>query len=96
MRKMLVVLCIILLLLPATNAQDITTVAGASTSITLAAPEDAAEPLTFIIDALPVNGVLTGEAPNFVYQPNAGFVGTALPVVKYHCNCCSSKWCCAG
>lgn len=78
MRKMLVVLCIMLLLLPATNAQDITTVAGASTSITLAAPEDAVEPLTFIVDALPVNGVLTGEAPNFVYQPNAGFVGTDM------------------
>ena len=76
MRKLIVVMCILLLLLPATNAQDITTVAGASTSITLSAPEDAAEPLTFIVDALPINGLLTGEAPNLVYQPKAGFVGT--------------------
>lgn len=76
MRKMIVIMCIMMLLLPATHAQDVTTVTGASTSITLSAPEEAVEPLTFIVDALPINGVLTGEAPNFVYQPNAGFVGT--------------------
>ncbi|MCA9893867.1 MAG: S8 family serine peptidase [Anaerolineae bacterium] len=76
MRKLLIVLCILLLLLPATNAQDITTVAGAPATITLNAPEDAVEPLTFIVDALPINGTLIGEAPDFVYQPDAGFVGT--------------------
>ncbi|WP_196138219.1 Ig-like domain-containing protein [Aliikangiella sp. G2MR2-5] len=34
------------------------------------------DPLTYEIVNIPTNGILTGDGPNYIYTPNAGFVGT--------------------
>jgi parallel beta-helix repeat protein len=60
---------------PVANAQTVTTKVGAAKAITLTGSDADSNALTFSIVAQPLNGILTGTAPNLIYTPNASFVG---------------------
>jgi uncharacterized repeat protein (TIGR01451 family) len=49
---------------------------GNAVSITLAGTDVDGDTLSFAIQTPPVNGTLSGAAPNLLYTPNAGFSGT--------------------
>lgn len=61
---------------PTATALNFGTSAGASINIVLAGSDADNDSLTYIIVAQPVNGTLSGTAPNLTYTPNVGFVGT--------------------
>lgn len=65
-------------------AQDgsVSTAVDEGVSISLTGTDPDGDPLTFIIGSAPFHGTLTGTAPNFTYQPDAGFSGTDLIVFK--------------
>ncbi len=61
---------------PVADAQSIDTDENTSVAITLTGSDIDSAPLTFTVVGTPLNGTLSGTAPNLVYSPNAGFVGS--------------------
>ena len=61
---------------PVATAQSVITSFETSLPITLAGTDANNDPLSFTVTSGPASGVLTGTAPNLVYQPNIGFAGT--------------------
>ena len=59
---------------PVANSQSVTA-AGVSVPITLTGSDPQNAALTFTVATQPVNGSLSGVAPNLTYTPNSGFVG---------------------
>lgn len=78
--RFLILLIVLALLAVLANAQEgntaVSTSADTPVALVLAVPAGLVEPVTFSIDTLPSNGSLVGTAPQLVYTPNAGFVGT--------------------
>ncbi|MCA9893868.1 MAG: S8 family serine peptidase [Anaerolineae bacterium] len=58
------------------QSNSVSTTAGTATDLILQAPDGAVEPLTFVIDVLPINGRLVGQPPQLTYIPNNGYSGT--------------------
>lgn len=74
------IMLLIGVLAPIIIAQDdeplsITIKPDTAQAITLPIPDGITPPVSYSIDAAPIHGALTGTAPDFVYTPNAGFVG---------------------
>lgn len=61
---------------PIAQSQNISTVSETPKSITLNATDVDGQALTYSIARSPLHGTLTGSAPNFIYQPNVGYVGS--------------------
>ncbi|ETR70712.1 MAG: hypothetical protein OMM_03038 [Candidatus Magnetoglobus multicellularis str. Araruama] len=61
---------------PIANNQYIVTSVNASVGITLTGNHVDGEELEFEIIDYPVNGVLTGNIPHFIYKPNYNYIGT--------------------
>ena len=60
---------------PVGDAQQLVTAVDTPLAITLTAGDENDDPLTFEVVTQPLNGTLTGEAPNLVYIPDPGFQG---------------------
>lgn len=60
---------------PVANAQSVTTDEDASVAITLAGTDPDGNPLSYRVEALPLNGSLTGSAPALTYIPNLNYSG---------------------
>ena len=60
---------------PVANPANVVTFIDLPVNITLTGSDINGDPLTFTVESLPADGVLTGTAPNLVYTPNAGYVG---------------------
>lgn len=60
---------------PIANSQNVTYDLNTPKAITLTGSDIDGNPLTYIVDALPTNGSLSGTAPNLTYTPNSGFTG---------------------
>lgn len=60
---------------PVADAQSVQVPFNTAKPVTLTAMDPDNEPLTWSIVTPPVNGVLSGTAPNLTYMPNAGFTG---------------------
>lgn len=60
---------------PVADDQPVTTDEDTSVPITLTATDADKDPLTYSIVSEPSHGVLTGEAPNVTYTPNANYNG---------------------
>lgn len=60
---------------PVASDQSANTLLDAPVNITLAAADADNDPLTYSIASEPLNGSLSGSAPNLTYAPNAGFTG---------------------
>ena len=76
-RLHLVLLFLFLMLVVPAHGQSatLTTPANVALDLHLTAPDSAVEPLTFVIDALPTNGRLVGQAPQLMYIPYNGYIG---------------------
>src|SRR5439155_21914898 len=61
---------------PTANAQSVTAYWNHGTGVTLTGSDPDGDSLTFSVAANPVNGVLSGSAPNLTYTPNNNFVGS--------------------
>ncbi|MBI3977115.1 MAG: Ig-like domain-containing protein [Chloroflexi bacterium] len=59
----------------AARPQDVQTAAGQAVAITLQGVEASGLPLTFTVQASPLNGRLSGTAPSLTYTPAANFSG---------------------
>ncbi|HHN47107.1 MAG TPA: hypothetical protein ENN09_06665 [Planctomycetes bacterium] len=46
-----------------------------STNVMLIASDPDGDPIDYIVDTLPLHGVLSGEPPNLIYTPFAGYLG---------------------
>ncbi len=62
--------------LPVANAQNPSTPQDTPLNITLTGADDDGDTLAFAAVSNPAHGQLSGTAPNLVYTPNPGFVGT--------------------
>lgn len=60
---------------PVADDQSVVTNEDTSVQITLVAQDDDGDLLSFNIVSPPINGILSGAAPNLTYTPFAGFVG---------------------
>lgn len=60
---------------PVANSQSVATTEDAPVAITLTAFDAEGDALTYIVDAHPAHGVLTGVAPDLTYTPNANYNG---------------------
>ncbi len=60
---------------PVANRQVLTTLVDQPLAILLSGSDTENQVLTYTVSAQPVNGTLTGTAPNLVYTPTAGYVG---------------------
>jgi serine protease len=60
---------------PVANDQSVTTIQDTPVDITLTASDVDNDPLTYSIDSVPSNGVLTGSAPDFTYTPDDNYNG---------------------
>ena len=60
---------------PVANNQAVTTPEDTPVAITLTGSDPENDPLTFAIVTGPVNGTLSGTAPNVTYTPNANYFG---------------------
>jgi hypothetical protein len=56
------------------NNQSVATALNTAKAVTLASTDPNNDPLTFSVTN-PVNGTLSGTAPNLIYTPNPGFIG---------------------
>lgn len=76
-RLHLVLLFLFLMLVVPSHGQSatLTTHVNVALDLHLTAPDTAVEPLTFVIDALPTNGRLVGQAPQLMYIPYNGYIG---------------------
>lgn len=63
---------------PVADSQTVTLPEEGSATVTLTGTDPEGDPLTFTLVSQPMNGVLTGTAPNFTYTPAANFSGTDL------------------
>ncbi|HET7696011.1 MAG TPA: choice-of-anchor tandem repeat GloVer-containing protein [Vicinamibacterales bacterium] len=61
---------------PVALDQTVTSNGGSPVPIVLGALDADGDPLLYYIGDAPLNGGLTGAAPNLTYTPNAGFTGT--------------------
>jgi RHS repeat-associated protein len=61
---------------PVATSQTITTNEGTAANILLSGSDIDADALTYSITTQPLNGVLTGTAPNITYTPNGDFSGS--------------------
>jgi hypothetical protein len=61
---------------PVANDQSVTTAEDTAKAITLTGSDADGDPLTFAIVTSPVNGTLSGTAPNMTYTPSAGYAGS--------------------
>lgn len=61
---------------PVATPQNVTVLENTSASITLTATDPNNDPLTYNIATQPTHGSLSGVAPNVIYQPNAGYLGS--------------------
>jgi RHS repeat-associated protein len=60
---------------PLANNLNVTSIEDASITVVLQASDAEGDALSYVIVDQPVNGVLSGNAPNLVYQPNIHFNG---------------------
>ncbi len=61
---------------PVAQSQNVSLNEDAIRAITLLATDPEGNPISYILQSLPVNGTLTGTAPNLSYRPAANFHGT--------------------
>ena len=61
---------------PVSSSQSVTTDEDTSVSIVLVGTDIDGDTLTYTVTTPPVNGLLTGVAPNLSYVPNSNFNGT--------------------
>ena len=61
---------------PLANAQAVTTIQDTAKAITLSGSDVEGSALSFITLANPTNGSLSGTAPDLMYTPNPGFIGS--------------------
>lgn len=61
---------------PVANPQPVGAVGDTETAITLTGSDADGDGLTFTVNSPPVNGSLSGEAPNLTYTPNPCFAGS--------------------
>jgi PKD repeat protein len=61
---------------PIANGQSVSTTEDISIAITLTASDPNGDPLTYSVLSTPLNGDLTGTAPNLTYTPDTGFAET--------------------
>ncbi|MGH1429411.1 MAG: Ig-like domain-containing protein, partial [Arenicella sp.] len=61
---------------PIANAQNITTFENAAVTIQLTGSDPEGSALNYDIQTVPANGNITGLAPNLIYTPSTGFVGS--------------------
>ncbi len=67
---------------PVATAQTVSTNEDTPVAITLGGTDVDGNPLTFTVVTPPVNGVLSGTAPNLTYTPNTNFNGADSLVFK--------------
>ena len=60
---------------PTALAQTVTTTLNTAVNIVLQGADPENDPLTYLVTGQPLNGVLSGVAPNLTYTPNAGVTG---------------------
>src|SRR6185503_15354269 len=60
---------------PVANSQSLTNSKNSPINIVLTGSDADSDPLTFVVDNPPTNGVLTGTPPNLTYTPTNDFVG---------------------
>lgn len=60
---------------PIANAQSVTTDEDVNVAITLSGTDADGDSLSYTIITQPVNGILSGTAPDLTYTPNANFNG---------------------
>lgn len=60
---------------PTATPQDLGTLEDTAKSVTLTGSDDNGDPLTFQVASGPTDGVLSGDAPDITYTPNADFNG---------------------
>merc|ERR1712096_87485 len=61
---------------PVATTQKVETEEDTAVNVVLAATDSDQDNLIFVVVASPTKGVLSGEAPNLVYTPNANFNGS--------------------
>ena len=61
---------------PVANAQTLSVNEDADLAITLTGSDDETTVLTYTVTTLPLNGILSGVAPDLTYTPNADFFGS--------------------
>lgn len=61
---------------PVANGQLVSVNKNVQQTITLTATDPNNDPLTYVIVAPPVNGTLSGTAPNLTYNPNLNHIGS--------------------
>ena len=61
---------------PVAQAQSVLTLTETPVAISLTGSDDDGDVLSFNLVELPVNGRLSGEAPDYLYTPDTGFSGT--------------------
>lgn len=61
---------------PIADAQTVLVSANSSAAVNLTASDTDGDELTYRVHSQPINGLLSGTAPNLLYQPDAGFIGT--------------------
>ncbi len=61
---------------PIATPQAVSVDADVSTGITLGATDVENDPLTYVVTVQPTNGTLSGAAPNLVYTPDPGYIGS--------------------
>lgn len=61
---------------PVATTQTISTDEDLAVAVTLAASDTESDSLTFSIVSSPVNGAISGTAPNLTYTPESGFFGS--------------------
>jgi len=60
---------------PVANSQSLTNLKNSPVNIVLTGSDSDNDPLTFVVNNPPTNGVLTGTPPNLTYTPATNFVG---------------------
>ena len=61
---------------PVADPQTVSTYINTPLAITLTGSDPDGDPLQYLIQTNPSNGVLSGDPPNLTYTPNTDFVGT--------------------
>jgi hypothetical protein len=67
---------------PVANSQLVIVNKNVQQTITLTATDPSNDPLTYIIVTPPMNGTLSGTAPNLIYNPNLHHVGSDIFTFK--------------
>ncbi|NKB49627.1 MAG: tandem-95 repeat protein [Alphaproteobacteria bacterium] len=60
---------------PVADDQQLVTPADTALAVTLTGSDANSDPLTYALVSLPLNGTLSGTAPNLTYTPNPGYAG---------------------